>query len=177
MSKKLTLLLFIALATTALAEKDVEIKVRAGKIVALDAPQQVTLKRIVDKEAKEQAAPEGKKFVVLTVSLSEGRSVGLHDFVLRSESTGKNFSASALKVGDKDFDYAAWEAYAEGKTAVNFSDRTANADGKSLINPGAQVKILYEVAENETGSFELLQALAKDMQKAKYEVTELLNFN
>ena len=177
MSKNLTLLLIIALATSALADKDVDVQIRAGKIVALETPQQVVLKRIVNKKAVEQAAPEGKKFVVVTVSLSEGRSVGLHDFVLRSEGTGKNFTASALKIGDKDFDYSIWEAYAEGKVSVNYTSRMADQEGKVLINPGAQVKILYEVADSESGSFELLQALARDMQKQKYEVTQLLNFN
>ena len=140
--KLVTVILSLFLALTVQSQS----VLREGYIIKVNKPDSI---KVVDRsgELTTLRPAKGNKFVVLNFILSEGRSLGKYDYVLKVGE--KEFKCKLVGSNTEAFNEINWEFHVPSKLALRWKSEPKPAlSGSRTVKEGAGVRLLFELNKN-----------------------------
>ena len=136
---------------------------REGYIIKIDTPKSLTMvERIGDSLTLRPV--KGNKFIVINVILSEGRSLGKYDYVLKA--ANKTYKCKLISSSTEAFNEINWEFHVPSKLSLRWKSEPVPAlSGSRTVKEGTGIRLMFEVNEKLTKA-QLIYAMAPLGMKA-----------
>ena len=119
---------------------------REGYIIKINKPESI---KVIERSGESSTLrPEkSNKFVVLNFILSEGRSLGKYDYVLKVGT--KEYKCKLIGSNTEAFNEIYWEFHVPSKLSLRWKSEPKPAlSGSRTVKEGAGVRLLFEVPKS-----------------------------